>query len=157
MSPPSILGLFSPFACFLFHVLAYRLIPGAYRMQRQKLTVLVIFFVTILLPSFAYLRGATPSGVFHTGLLSLLFGYTYFHWFNMSETARRISILVRYVESGKGPEPSNYSIESIFSQRIQRLKDVGTIYERDGKLHLKHGPLLYATKLILFWRRLFYP
>lgn len=157
--PSTILGLWSPLACFALHVLLFRLIPKTRFMQRQKITVFVIVAAVASLTALSLVIGANVSEAAHVAVLSLLFGYTYFHWFNMSETARRISILVRYVDSGAAAATgqANYGTATIYSQRIERLRDVGTLYERDGRLFVKKGPLWIATKLILFWRALFYP
>lgn len=123
-------------------------------MQKQKLTVLVILLSVL---SLTMLQIHSAADAFHTAILSLLFGYTYFHWFNMSETARRISILVRYVDSGELKAGPSYDVTQIFSQRIERLREVGTLYQKGDGLFVKKGPLLIATRLILFWRSLFYP
>ena len=81
--------------------------------------------------------------------------YYNFHWFNMSETARRIRILVGHV-SGL-PSTQKYEPKQIFTQRIDRLLEFGTITRRADMLVLKRGPLVWATRVIFFWRKIFYP
>jgi hypothetical protein len=142
----NVLGLLSPVICFVLHVLVYRLIPVAHRISRQKLTVFIVLAVTIGL-------GASVS--LHTGFVSLLFGYVYFHWFNMSETARRIRILVTHVSGAA--DGTVYDPKVIFHQRIERLLEFGTLSRRGEMLVLHHGPLVWATRVIMLWRKLFYP
>jgi hypothetical protein len=155
----SILGILSPLICFLIHVFIYRLIPGCAKFQRQKLTVIVILLAATSLTFTTWLITNSASESLHSGIVSLLFGYSYFHWFNMSETARRIRILVQYVALGLTPEnhQQGYAAHTIVENRIQRLLETNTIQKNpEGKYVLKNGPLLWATRVILFWRSLFY-
>jgi hypothetical protein len=57
--------------------------------------------------------------------------YAYFHFFNMSETARRIKILLHLRESGgltKQQLLALYSPQNMIEVRLQRLKKMGVIY-----------------------------
>jgi hypothetical protein len=153
----SLIGLAAPLTCFIVHILAYRLFQSTHSMQRQKLTLLVIAIATLLSLAIAGVLTQDPDEALHAGVVSLLFGYTYFHWFNMSETARRIRMLVRYVALGHAPEAGEaYTANVILVNRLQRLVETGTIAVENGKYVVRKGPLLWATRVILFWRSLFY-
>jgi hypothetical protein len=154
----SLLGLGTPLLCLILHVLAYRLIPQLKSVPRQKLTALIILTATLINISTVAILACDALESLHVAVVSLLFGYTYFHWFNMSETARRIRILVRYVALGIGPDGGEeYSSEVIFQNRLRRLTETGTIQKVGDRYSVNRGPLLYATRVILFWRALYYP
>lgn len=153
------LGLLSIPLFLIFHVAAYRLISSVRKMSRQKIVVLVVLVSAIVSTALTlHLSGDVTEAV-HTFVLSGLYGMIYFHWFNMSETARRIRILVRFVALNESPavESAQESSSRIFANRIDRMSQMGTIIDQNGKFHLKPGPLLYATRIILFWRSLFFP
>jgi len=153
----SLIGLAAPATCFALHILAYRSWPATHKMQRQKLTVVVVLVSTALATLTAGLVTMDLSEALNAAVVSTLFGFTYFHWFNMSETARRIRLLVRYVALGSTPEGEDiYNPELILNNRLQRLTETSTIKLEYGKYILQRGPLLWATRVILFWRSLFY-
>jgi hypothetical protein len=152
----SLIGLAAPLTCFLLHILAYRVWPAALKMQRQKLTVVVVLFAILFAAVLAGSLTMDLAEALNAGLVSSLFGLTYFHWFNMSETARRIRMLVRYVALGATETQEPYNAEMILNNRLQRLSDTSTIVLVNGKFVLQRGPLLWATRVILFWRSLFY-
>ena len=84
----------------------------------------------------------------------LCFGYTYFHFNNMGETARRVR-LVR--ELAKHPEgmtmeelAANYPAEEILRKRISRLLLSGQMREVDGKFQIANPSLLAAARMVQF-------
>lgn len=143
----------------VLHIGAYRLVPATRKMSRQKLVVVVVLLAAVAVTGFTFAKTIDPFQSAHTFLLTGLFGMIYFHWFNMSETARRIRILVRYVAFQEAPavETSEQSSQRIFANRIVRMREMNTIRQVNGKFVLQPGPLLYAARLILFWRSLFFP
>jgi hypothetical protein len=149
------IGLSTPLTALVLHILVYRLIPKFKNFPRQKLAVLVILGATAFSTAYAAYLQLGADQIFHTAILSLMFGYSYFHFFNMSETARRIRILVEYV-AGIQSSGSSYNQDKILGNRITRMFDHGLITESGGKLHAKNGPLLWASYLIIFWRKLFF-
>lgn len=153
----SLIGLAAPVFCFILHILAYRMWPNSHLVARQKLTAIVILAETVFAVLLAWSLTRSEIEVGHAAVVSLLFGYTYFHWFNMSETARRIRMLVRYVAFGiTSEETEAYSADTILNNRLTRLVETGTLHLEGNKYILQRGPLLYATRLILFWRSLFF-
>ncbi len=83
-----------------------------------------------------------------------LFSYSYFHFFNMSETARRIKILVSIAKN----EPLNetYSSAQMLDLRIERLEKMGEINKIGDKYFLKRKTLFLISKLMNFLKKLFY-
>ena len=154
--PSTVLGLGAPFIALMIHALAYRLIPPLKNFPRQRLALLVILAATLLTATEAYYLQVKRKEMVHACVLSLMLGYSYFHFFNMSETARRIRILVEYVAkvSGRG---AAYDGGQIYRNRLIRLGETNLIFEQGGKLHTKNSPLLWASYVIVYWRRLFYP
>ncbi len=156
ISPSTILGLGAPFTVLCLHILVYRIFPALKNFPRQKLAVIVILVTTVITIGQATYLGMPLDQIIHAGLLSLMLGYSYFHFFNMSETARRIRILVAYV--AKIPhKDSGYDAGKIYGNRMVRLREHNMIYETDGKLMVRNGPMVWASYLIMFWRKLFYP
>jgi len=155
MMPSTLLGLGAPFTAVLVHSLAYRLVPQFKKFPAQKLAALIILFTVLITLGEAYYLGLGKKQMFHAGMLSLLLGYSYFHFFNMSETARRIRILVEYVAKIP-PAQNTYDAEKIYGNRMARLREHGMLVESNGKLFVKHGPMLWASYIIMGWRKLFY-
>ena len=151
-------GVFTPLTCLILHIFCARTSCRG-QLGPQKLTLMVTIVSAALHSTLVSFHSGNAVDGAYTGVLSLLYGYIYFHWFNMSETARRIRILVRYVAYGERPDNGNseYSARTIFHNRIERLTATGTIRESNGSMVLTPGPMLVATRVILFWRRIFYP
>lgn len=86
------------------------------------------------------------------------FGYVYFHFNNMGETARRVR-LVR--ELDRVPEGLNmgellarYAAREVIDRRIGRLLASGQIVERDGRLHLGNPSVLAMARMVGVAKRL---
>lgn len=84
-------------------------------------------------------------------------GYSYFHVFNMSETARRIRILHEFYKAGTLTREQIlplYGAQSVIGVRLERLADTGQLKLEGGRYRL-NGRLLYRAALFLqFWRAL---
>jgi len=81
--------------------------------------------------------------------------YIYFHFYNMSETARRIRILCEIEQSGSvSPEEltSLYRTTDVVSVRLRRLVSLNQLHEEDGVYSIKGRTLYWAGMAILFWR-----
>ncbi len=81
-------------------------------------------------------------------------GYSYFHLFNMSETARRIRILTEVYRRGvvRGDElDSLYDTSDMIDLRIERLLASGQIRDNRGR-YVIQGRLLYiAARVLSIW------
>lgn len=91
------------------------------------------------------------SAVVYNGI-----GYAYFHVFNMSETARRVRILL-FLLTHPGMQVSSiqgeYSPRTMMTTRLERLEKMGQIVRAaNGRLHVSNRTLLTAAHLIGIWR-----
>lgn len=155
------LGLLSPLFCILVAAIYFR--TGFYnpKFSPIKYIAWITLLVPLLLVVFGAAQGFSWQECAYLGFVSLGFSYSFFHLFNMSETARRIRMLRRMHLNGgsvliKSLE-QEYSVEHIVKIRIQRLMDTGVLTKGpDGSIQVARGALYYATQLIRFWRRLFF-
>lgn len=95
-------------------------------------------------------------------IVSVCLGHVYFNWFNMSETARRIHLLVTYYKIVNQPsadtqsELKNYNSKNMIEVRLQRLIDYNAIKINNGKYYPNHGMILYGSIILAKIRKLFY-
>lgn len=83
---------------------------------------------------------------------TLLLCHLYFHVFNMSETARRIRILLE-VHDGKTPTASLAGLNSQIQIRVQRLVALKQM-ENKGELFFVKKRILYFAAIIVLWKEL---
>jgi hypothetical protein len=87
-------------------------------------------------------------------LAYLSLAYSYFHFFNMSETARRMRLMIELYLSPNGLTPrelmSRYSAEEVVEVRLGRLLSIGQIIERNGRFYKAGRSLGIPIRLILF-------
>jgi len=86
----------------------------------------------------------------HAMLLALTLNHVYFHFFNMSETARRIKILIELEQRPgrrlKGPD--SYDGKLMIQKRIERLRYLGIIEaEGNGYRLKKKAPAILAEAI----------
>lgn len=82
--------------------------------------------------------------------------YSYFHLFNLSETARRLRILYVLVSKRKmGLKELNayYGQENMVSTRLMRLVETGQLRREGGFYFLKRRLLLYVAHAVMGWRK----
>jgi len=154
------LVLVHPFLVFFLHLVALRLVPPQ---SPQK-----HFFVFNLLFQVAWLVGGTVlAGNAVTGgelwpylafllLYSQCVAYAYFHLFNMSETARRIKmlLLIRRGEFDATVQDS-YDTNAMVANRIERLTQMKQIaVDEQGRLVIQGRFLLSVAKLFRFYKGL---
>jgi hypothetical protein len=84
----------------------------------------------------------------------LAFGYSYFHFFNMSETGRRMRLMIELYLATGGLTSSEllqrYSPDDVVSLRIARLSTAGQIIERDGRIFTSSPSFGFALMIIFF-------
>mgnify|MGYP001766924597 CR=1 FL=1 len=93
----------------------------------------------------------------YCGLAYVCIAYSYFHLFNMSETARRIRLLREILIQGPlGMEQllSLYRGEEVMSRRIERLLETSQLIEQNGRYRVRGRLLLRAARVVFAWRRL---
>ncbi len=107
-----------------------------------------------------YPSGEIALGVIYASVVYYGIAYSYFHWFNMSETSRRVRIMMEIRERGGMPEKELeelYRPEQMIAVRLDRLIRAGQI-ERgpDGRYRIKGMFLLRVARIIQLWRKLCY-
>jgi hypothetical protein len=85
-----------------------------------------------------------------------LFGYCYFHFINLGETARRVRLLRELHESNGGLTLEEilkrYNAEAMVELRLQRLISSGQIILKDGRLHVGKPVLSFISKIIILMK-----
>ncbi|CAG1065074.1 hypothetical protein BAC1_00651 [uncultured bacterium] len=92
----------------------------------------------------------------YAALTYSLLAYSYFHIFNMGETARRVRILSELRERGKLSEAelkSFYNSAAILDRRMERLVALGQVRVEGGRVLLKSRRLFMAASLMDWWGR----
>ena len=114
------------------------------------LFVLVGFFIC---ERAVFLR--TPSLLFILTALPLL-GHLYFQVFNLSETARRIRILVS-IKLGIDMPTGRYSTDSLMKVRIERLLQLKQITQQENRYHALPKTLTFAAVFLKAYERVLFP
>ncbi len=151
----------------VLHVLSYRLIWGERgpRSPQGFLVKLILGMNLFLLPGVLTVARDQARTAWETILMLVFvflvvnsFLYAYFHFFNMSETARRIRILLQLRLKGVlQPEEmrEDYSPVSMVKVRLNRLVETGQIIKRsDDQYYIANFFLLRVALFIAAWRSL---
>lgn len=118
------------------------------------------FFTSVALLRVSELTGLKIAGVLLLNTLTYaLLGYSYFHFINLGETARRIRILREFVEAGSMTEAqllARYSSTEMLDLRIGRLVRAGQLaIAGDGALLIRDRTVLRMAKCMVALKRLF--
>ena len=107
-----------------------------------------------------YLKGLSGqtlwSASLYGALVYALLAYSYFHLFNMGETARRVRVLVELRErSAMSVEAliSLYNAGAMLDKRLERLIALGQVRVEGGRIVLSSRRLYWAAVLMNFWCR----
>jgi hypothetical protein len=140
------------------HVLILRFVPS----MRPFMAYLTAFFVgliaTITADAMAGWGAASWTRCVDIALPDVLaymsLGYSYFHFFNMSETGRRMRLMIELHLAVDGLTPEEllrrYSAEDVVNVRVARMLSAGHVIERAGRLYGFKRSLSLATQAILF-------
>lgn len=144
--------LLLPVAIFAAAAIAFRL-PFSRRFPRQLTFAAVALSIASLSAGVVCVReGRGLFAPWHASLfpwaLALLSAHFSFHVFNMSETARRIRILLSLRAERKAPAESGYTPEQMVRLRLSRLEELGQASLVEGRWWAKGGPLLLAALLL---------
>lgn len=93
-------------------------------------------------------------------LIYSLFSYIYFHFFNMSETARRVRILAEIRRTGlfeKEELTQKYSSSDMVSNRLKRLIALGELRLSGDRYLIGRGVFIFPAKIVFYFRDMFYP
>lgn len=115
--------------------------------------------VPMALFTFLYIRAGSGTSVAWSYIILayISLGYTYFHFFNTSETARRIRLLHEIDTAGTFTArnvAALYSTGDIITLRLQRLVNLGQLKCRGSSYSLHGRTLYYAALVVEQWRRL---
>lgn len=88
---------------------------------------------------------------------SMLLAHVYFHIFNMSETARRIRLLLELREGGVAVKESSYSPQQLIQTRLNRLRETRAVYYTEGIYRSRPSPLLVAALIIQRTEEILFP
>lgn len=90
-----------------------------------------------------------PASGFTNVIIYVLLGYCYFHFVGLSETARRIRMLMELYQSRDGLTLneilSRYNAEEIVEKRLGRLISNGQLVCRDGKYFIGKPAVLFIA------------
>ncbi len=82
------------------------------------------------------------------------FGYCYFHFINLGETARRIRLVQEMYKSPEGLSETEilqrYNSREILAARMARLLGSGQLILRDGRYFTGRSAVLLMAKIITF-------
>ena len=156
-----ILLLLSPFFLLLMHSLVVRIsLTLGKEISRQKMLVACIIFLNfpVLFIALLILGDGYRNIINYLYILMTFnsFAYIYFHFFNMSETSRRIKILVS-IKKGKIKSIQDiekyYDYSKSLSIRLKRLEKMSQIESVDNNSYKLKGKLLYTVSYIIFFFR----
>ena len=152
----------SPLVIFLIHAILSRMVPIRSRQMVAALAVVcasvplaVVLRATALMMGTGFRSAASLWG--YVVIVYVAIGYTYFHFFNMSETARRIRILCEIGRAGSLTEEklaALYKTSDIIDVRLTRLIETGQLDLTNGRYSIKGRLLVIAGHSVLFWRKL---
>ncbi len=150
-----------PIFLFIFHALSVRLLTFLkISVSNQKLLIYCIVFLNIpVLILSSMILGYLDKDILIGNLYALLvfnsIAYSYFHFFNMSETARRIKILINMKKSiikSKDDISKYYNPDNILRKRLKRMEQLSQVEKTAGGVYVLRGRLLYmVAHLVKGW------
>lgn len=155
-----LVGLF-PVTLFILHAAANRL-RGRGRFSPQILLLALIGALNVPLLAAAALfarREAASAGeaaamVAFAVVVTNGFAYAYFHFFNMSETGRRVRMVIEIARGGNAALRKGYSSSAMVAARIVRLVETRQVVKRpDGTYRSTGGAVLLVARFNRFLRR----
>lgn len=166
----SLIVLFAIFAAFLMHLVLvrlFRLYKEPFARQEGVIAGFFLGFIPLSIIFFAWINfGSRMSGIdifwstIYIYIIYCLFSYVYFHIFNMSETARRIRILLEIYKTGtveKELLTRNYSSEDMLINRLKRLTSLRQLCLRGDKYVIKNKLLLFPARVVFALRKVLFP
>ncbi len=159
-----ILLLISPLGVLLTHIPFARVLNRIHpRLSPLYTTAFVILDVYFIIQVFAwalYLRHLPlQEAVFGFIYGTFVYGglaFSYFQFFAMTETARRIRILRELHDKGpvtRDELASRYGADQMLGIRLNRMVELGQLEKEGGRFKVKGRLLLYVAKLMSTWAR----
>lgn len=151
-----IILIFSPLLLMFLHMAAVRVIKMFnVNMSNQRSLILTELLFNFPVLMIIYLINKTPVSLIYGFIVYNSLGYSYFHFFNMSETARRVRILIEVrLKKSVSSEAitKNYNCDLMISNRLKRLVELGQIKLHNNK-YVLCGRLLLAGAVLIFSMR----
>ncbi|OGH99367.1 MAG: hypothetical protein A2039_05610 [Candidatus Melainabacteria bacterium GWA2_34_9] len=153
-----LLLLFSPLILMVFHIIFVRLNKNIFKFKisNQNTAIFCELILNIPIIFIFYSLNKSFSAAAYAFLVYNSLGYAYFHFFNMSETARRIKILLE-IKKNKILKIENltqdYKSDFMVKTRLQRLIELNQIKKINEKYFIKGKILLFATLMIRFLKK----
>jgi hypothetical protein len=156
-------------ALVIAHALASRYVASQRRSLSPQLALVrltLVFNVPVLSGAWliAWLEGRTPLEMLYMLLFAFLVfnsvAYAYFHFFNMSETARRIRMLLQIRQAGAAglrvrELEREYSPQDMIEARLDRLVKMHQLaLDAGGRYRVSGRVLLWAGRIMAGWRHL---
>lgn len=155
VSPLWILFTHIPFARAL-----QRINPRLSPLYATAFVILDVYFIMQVFAWVLYLRHLPlQEAVFGWLYGTLVYGglaFSYFQFFAMTETARRIRILRELYETGpltREQLAANYGAEQMFEIRLNRMVELGQLEKAEGRFRVKGRLILYVAKVMSTWAR----
>lgn len=147
----------SPIILMICQILVIKVLKmiGLKYYSPQKMLLLCELLLNIPILISVYFLYTNISSIVYAFMVYNCLGYSYFHFFNMSETARRIKILLEIKKSNKitiDDLQHIYSSDSIIKNRIERLLESGQIIKNDNKYYQNSFLLVLFANIISFLR-----
>lgn len=151
-----------PLMLILAHVLSCRLSKPEHASPQMRLAKLIAATNVLLLPgvwgvSLAESREITDA-VFMLAFALIVFNgiaYSYFHFFNMSETARRIRMLIQIQQDGGEIRRENligtYTPQNMVQARLARLAQMHQISRSDDGRYRIESRFLLTVAYTMEW------
>lgn len=158
-----ILLAFTPVCNYVLNVVLARMFSNLRREASQRLAIAsalggLPFMTALVLPFLQDLYGAELERAIVYGLIVYCcLAYSYFHLFNMSETARGIKILYELQINGKlspAEIDKRYSPQDMLKVRLARLVALKQLTEKEGRYVMKGHGFYLISKILIGWGRL---
>jgi len=104
--------------------------------------------------AFAISANGVPARLYDAIVYTCI-AYAYFHLFNMSETARRVRILLEVDAQGDIDENAlrhAYSDAEVVDKRVKRMVEMGSLELRADRYVVRGHTLHFAARVLDTWR-----
>jgi hypothetical protein len=141
---------------FISHLLITRGIKKV--VSHQKALIMLALFYNFPIVLFSSILFKDWTIILYIFFMINGFTYFYFHFFNMSETARGIKIVVN-IKTGKIKNIADikniYTMENSLVDRLKRLEHLKQIEKKSEENYLLKGKSMYfAASIIVFFRKI---
>lgn len=144
------------FCFFLLHLVAVHIFKSIFKYNLNPQIFYIkfsIFFIVVSFTFFLLLKVDIDTILFYE-FNNILFIYSYFHILNMSETARRIEMLISIKNNNFNVKKYNSNL--MIKNRIERLKKFSWIVQNRNNFQINCKYPLYVAYLFKFLRKILF-